>query len=976
MFVRLGQAVFRFRFLVVAAWIAAAAVAVAFAPDLATVGSADQSSFLSADAESMAAHDALARGFPDEASAGSATIAFSRAGGLTEADHAAIAATASWLTDSAPAELRDLVKNVVGAADHPELETQLRSADGTVELMQVELAASSFDPRANDATRLIRDHLAASVVPSGLSANVTGSVGIGADYLSSILQATERTTIVTIVLVVLVLLLIYRAPLAALVPLSTIAAAYLVGRGVLGWLGAAGWHISSLLGTFVVVLVFGVGTDYTIFLISRFREEVGGTDRGTAVAATVQRIGAVITASAATVAIGLGSMAVGQFVMFQTTGPALAIAILVTLAAGLTLAPALLAIFGSHLFWPLHNATTPGSPERGFFGRLATLIARRPAAVAVVVLIGLCVPAVATSGLRQSFDVLADLPASSDGKAGFALVADHFDKGQLLPVMVVVDGGDGADLAGPTGLARLRATTDRLRAVPGVRRVESLIEPSGDGTVPDGFRPSIQLADMAERFTVPRDPVEGLKKLLDPDTTSGLRSASRYLASFGSGFADVAATPSFTAASADIARMPDAIASLRDRLLVSSQLARATAQLKVAAAAGVPTTTWIPPLSAYLDALVGTYPQVAAIPAYADLRTTIATTTADPLTAAGDVTGLASAFANLPDAILVPAGAIADPETSALQAEIAALGARLPTELSTLSATLAARADDYLIPTGLASDEQAKLDRTRDAYLAPDGQLTRLYAITADDPYSPAAFATVAAIRSTLAPDAAVYGAESRVLVGGQTALELDLQTTINEDFFRVAGLTVLGVLVVLALLLRSLVAPLYLVGTVLLSYACTLGIGAVVFQDLLGQSGMNYFLPLMVFVLLVALGSDYNIFLMSRVREESEARGTRDGIRIASARTGPVITSAGVILAGTFLAMVASPLTVLFQVGTMVAVGVLIDTFIVRSLLVPAITTLLGEAAWWPFAGHGRPATPVPRSGTPGRPRPEPGRP
>jgi RND superfamily putative drug exporter len=127
--------------------------------------------------------------------------------------------------------------------------------------------------------------------------------------------------------------------------------------------------------------------------------------------------------------------------------------------------------------------------------------------------------------------------------------------------------------------------------------------------------------------------------------------------------------------------------------------------------------------------------------------------------------------------------------------------------------------------------------------------------------------------------------------------------------------------------------------------------------QTVFGQSGVNYFIPLMVFVLLVALGSDYNIFLMSRVREESATRPLREGIRIASARTGTVITSAGLILAGTFGALISAPLQLLFQVGVAVGLGVLIDTFIVRSLLVPAITAFVGERAWWPW--HRRSAPP-----------------
>ena len=163
-------------------------------------------------------------------------------------------------------------------------------------------------------------------------------------------------------------------------------------------------------------------------------------------------------------------------------------------------------------------------------------------------------------------------------------------------------------------------------------------------------------------------------------------------------------------------------------------------------------------------------------------------------------------------------------------------------------------------------------------------------------------------------------------------------------------------------ILLRAVVAPLYLVGTVLLSCATALGLSAWFFQSVLGQAGVSFYLPLLVFVLLVALGSDYNIFLMSRVREESEARPIRDGIRIASGRTGAVITSAGLILAGTFGSMVTAPLIVLAQVGATVAVGVLIDTFIVRSILVPAIATLVGDWSWWPSGarGLGRVAWPI----------------
>jgi RND superfamily putative drug exporter len=239
--------------------------------------------------------------------------------------------------------------------------------------------------------------------------------------------------------------------------------------------------------------------------------------------------------------------------------------------------------------------------------------------------------------------------------------------------------------------------------------------------------------------------------------------------------------------------------------------------------------------------------------------------------------------------------------------------------------------------------------------------LTRLLIITGDDPYSIAAFDAVRQARETLDPFATGIGSGAQALVGGPTAELADTQTALNADFLRVAVITVLGVLVVLILLLRAIVAPVYLVLTVLLSYLCTIGLTSWFYQAVLGQPGVNFFLPLMVFVLLVALGSDYNIFLMSRVREESEHRPIRDGIRVASGRTGAVITSAGLILAGTFGSMASAPLIVLFQIGVAVAVGVLIDTFVVRSILVPAVTTLAGERAWWPSRQRHEPATPAP---------------
>jgi RND superfamily putative drug exporter len=165
----------------------------------------------------------------------------------------------------------------------------------------------------------------------------------------------------------------------------------------------------------------------------------------------------------------------------------------------------------------------------------------------------------------------------------------------------------------------------------------------------------------------------------------------------------------------------------------------------------------------------------------------------------------------------------------------------------------------------------------------------------------------------------------------------------------KVLILTLLGVLGVMILLLRSVVAPLYLVLTVLLSYGCTMGLTVLLFQVLLKQGGVNLLIPTIVLVLLLALGADYNIFLMSRVREETKGTDFVQGLVNATSRTGAIISSCGIVLAGTFATMMLSPMTMLLQIGASVAFGVLLDTFVIRGILVPGIARLLKRRNWWP---------------------------
>jgi putative drug exporter of the RND superfamily len=185
--------------------------------------------------------------------------------------------------------------------------------------------------------------------------------------------------------------------------------------------------------------------------------------------------------------------------------------------------------------------------------------------------------------------------------------------------------------------------------------------------------------------------------------------------------------------------------------------------------------------------------------------------------------------------------------------------------------------------------------------------------------------------------------------VGGNTAVNLDVQRAARYDRNVIIPIVLVVVFTILTLLLRAILAPLLLVATVVLSFAAALGVSAVVFKYVFDFGGADTAYPLFVFVFLVALGIDYNIFLMTRVREEAHRQGTRRATLVALAATGGVITSAGLVLAGTFAVLATLPLTAFAEIGFTVAFGVLLDTIIVRSILVTALNLDLGPRIWWP---------------------------
>jgi putative drug exporter of the RND superfamily len=240
-------------------------------------------------------------------------------------------------------------------------------------------------------------------------------------------------------------------------------------------------------------------------------------------------------------------------------------------------------------------------------------------------------------------------------------------------------------------------------------------------------------------------------------------------------------------------------------------------------------------------------------------------------------------------------------------------------------------------------------------YVSPNTNAVQLSVILKDDPYSLDAIHRIGPLQDALnkaLDDNGLTDSSATTASGyiaGQTAQLADTLYYNQRDTFLIIPLVLVLVGIVLALLLRNLIAPLYLLGAVTLNFFAAIGVCSFFFQCIEGQDGFSYAIPLYTFIFLVALGADYTIFLMSRVREEARKQGLEKGVPYAVSRTGGVITSAGLILAGAFALLTTLPLNILYQLGVCVAVGILLDTFVVRGLLVPGVVLLLGKWNWWP---------------------------
>jgi RND superfamily putative drug exporter len=411
-FTSLGRFSVRFRFVIVVAWFAVTIVAVQVLPSLADVAKDSTSSFLPADSPSMRAA-IMAAPFQDTSLA-AATLVIARDGVLTTADNAAM--------DRLEAQVRavDRVKVVIDLGV---------SRDGQARQALVEAAVVAFSagPEAKGVVDGIRSGFAAAAAPAGLQIHLTGQLAIQVDTIAASGSSQNLTQELSLLFILVLLVLAFRALLAPIVTLIPAAFVLTLSGPVIAESTKIGVQVSSITQLLLIVLILGAGTDYGVFLVFRVREELRrGLTPHEAVVRSVSRVGESITFSALTVIAALVSLVLAEFAFYQSLGPALAIGIALMLLAGLTLLPALLAIFGRAVFWPT-GAAARSHELHGLWDRIGVIVTRRPGLTLVIgVVLFLALGATLLTTGVAGFGNSTTSPAGTDSAAGSTLIENHF----------------------------------------------------------------------------------------------------------------------------------------------------------------------------------------------------------------------------------------------------------------------------------------------------------------------------------------------------------------------------------------------------------------------------------------------------------------------------------------------------------------------------------------------------------------------
>lgn len=922
------------------------------------------------------------------------------------------------------------IQDLMTHLDSEQTESQLVSEDGTTILTQI-----SVDKEQGTISEVVTE-LNKVIDVEGIDTYLTGNDVIMEDFAQSTQEGVKKTEIIAIVFIIVVLILVFRSPVVPVISLLSVGVSYLVSLGIIAHLvDQFNYPFSNFTQVFLVVILFGIGTDYNILLFTRFKEELAKQeDVLLAVKETYKTAGKTVLYSGLAVFIGFMALLLAQFKLYQASS-AVAIGVAILILVLVTLNPFFMVLLGKKMFWPSKNFEGHGDSK--IWGTLAKISVLRPILALVFVAI-LCVPFVFSYSQTLSYNDLLEVDDAYASKQGITVIEEHFSPGFSAPATLVISSDEALD--DEKYLQAIDELTGQLEKVEGVSKVFSVTRPAsekieelymndqtsvlndglgeaneGVGEINEGLSSAEQQLGQAntsdldniqtlisgttevkngvsalgealnELTTGMNSGVTGAKEMEDGLSTlqtsintlseststlldgyeeleTGLSSFSSYFASLGQ--AIDGAKQGYEQIEASMTQLVQNNPELASDVNVQTSLAIASAGKEQLGELSAMLTQLTPQfdsaMSAFEEANNGLAQVSEGLVQLESGATQLADGSSDlhaGLQSAAD--GSSQIAANTP---VLESGLsqITDGQQQLLEG-LTDLADQMETLQSGLSAstdglseisTGLADAQEYLsgFSHSSASDklyipqdvmESDDFVQAMDMYMSDDRKMTNMNIVLDVNPYSKEAMAVMEKLDEQV--QASIKGSElqdASFALGGRTVQNVDLQEISSDDFIRTATIMLIGIGLVLIVITRSFWKPIFIIVSLVVAYYTSVGMSEWISKSLLSVDNLGWNVPFFSFIMIVALGVDYSIFLMMRYREV-EGDSTK-AIVDAAKHIGGVVISAAIILGGTFAALIPSGVITLIEVAITVILGLFLLSFIMLPIFLPALLGLV----------------------------------
>ncbi|OCB13488.1 hypothetical protein A5717_13495 [Mycolicibacterium porcinum] len=808
-----------------------------------------------------------------------------------------------------------------------------QSSDGKASYVQVYTAGNQGEALANESVEAVQKIVESVTPPPGVKAYVTGPAALAADQHIAGDRSVQIIEALTFTVIIIMLLLVYRSVVTVILTLVMVVLSLSAARGVvaaLGYYNVIG--LSTFATNLLVTLAIAASTDYAIFLIGRYQEARSvGEDREQSYYTMFHGTAHVVLGSGLTIAGATLCLHFTNLPYFQSLGIPLAIGMVTGVIAALTLGPAIITVaskFGKTLE-PRRAMRTRG------WRKLGAAVVRWPGPILIATIALSLVGLLTLPGYRTNYNDRKYLPADLPANTGYAASDRHFSQARMNPELLLIESDH--DLRNSADFLVVDRIAKRIFQVPGISRVQAITRPQGTPiehtSIP--FQISMQGTTQMMNMKYMQDRMKDMLKMADEmQTTVDTMQQMLVLVKQMSDTTHSMVGKMHTMV-ADVAEMRDHIADFDD---------------------------FFRPIRNYLywEPKCFNIPLCWSIRSIFDTLDGIDTMTDDIQKMMPDLDRLDQL---MPQMLTIMPPMIATMKNMknmmlTMQATMGGLQdqmeAMMENQTAMGQAFDASKNDDsfYLPPETFDNPD---FKRGMKMFLSPDGHAVRFIISHEGDPMSPEGISHIDAIKN--AAKEAIKGTPlegSKIYLGGTASTFKDMQEGANYDLL-IAGIAALCLIFIIMLILtRSVVAAAVIVGTVVLSLGASFGLSVLIWQHLIGLE-LHWMVIAMAVIVLLAVGADYNLLLVSRFKEEIHA-GLNTGIIRAMGGTGSVVTSAGLVFAFTMMSMAISELAVIGQVGTTIGLGLLFDTLVIRSFMTPSIAALMGKWFWWPQRVRQRP--------------------